>query len=302
MGIGNTKTDLQIENVKADLHTHGWPGQEPGPGQVVLKMLGETGERNLQSIAERGFREGQNTLIALVNFNDTRYQKIVNTRGDVPKGFDIYDDHVERFVGVYDKQRELWNFVLRGQEVPTDQGHLLVLGGNEEIERRVVEDVLKEAEDMGALIGGDHVLAKEPGKIFNKIGSKESERYSLGEENVRKYGKRFDFIEYGNSNVWKLTEETENFGEETGIPGFYSSDSHDLKRIFSSYRVFPELDFSDFQTLRQGIIECIESETVSHYSGGNRRLENLWHGLAVLYNIARQRIGIVKKPIYEIEY
>ncbi len=294
-------TDWLIKNVKADLHAHGWPGQEPGSGQFVLKMLGETGGRNLQSISERGFIEGQNTLIALVNFNDSRYQKIVNTRRDVPKTCDVYDDCVERFVGVYDKQRKLWNFVLRGQEVPTDQGHLLILGGNKEIAWRMIEDVLKEAEDMGALIGGDHVLAKVP-RIFSKIGFKGSKRYSLGKENVEKYKDSLDFIEYGNSNIWKLTEDTERFGGEIGILGLYNSDSHDLERVFSSHVVFPDLDFSDFQTLRKGIIEGIASENVLYYSGRNRRLENLWHGLGVLYNTAREKTGIVKKPVFEIEY
>lgn len=57
---------MKIKNVKADLHTHGWCGQETGKWQFPLKLLGEREERNLQIIAQRGFEEKQNTLIGFV--------------------------------------------------------------------------------------------------------------------------------------------------------------------------------------------------------------------------------------------
>lgn len=276
---------MLIQNVKTDLHTHGWTGQEPGFGQFVLKILGERGKRNLQTIAEKGFEQEQDTLIGFINFNDTRYQKIVNTRGELPKNYNLYDDNVQRFVGVYGKNRDLWSFILRGQEIPTNEGHVLVLGNNKEIKRRTIEDVLKEAKDMNALIVGDHFLGLK----------------GLGKENIIRYIKYLDLLEYGNSNFPELTSKSKDIGEKLKIPGLYNSDSHNLERMFSSYMIFPELDFSDWKTLREGIIKSAENEKMGYYAGKNRRFEIPIHFAAVVYNISRQKMGLVKMPGYEIE-
>ncbi len=276
---------MKIPNVKTDLHTHGWCGQEEGFGQIVMTLFGERGKRNLQTLAGRGFREKQDTLIGFVNFDDTRYQKIVNTRHDLPKNYDLYDEHVKRFVGVYNKEKELWNFILRGQEIPTDKGHLLILGNDKEIERRTIEDVLKEADDINALIVGDHILGLK----------------GLGENNVREYRQKLNMIEYGNSNYpWDL-QEARKLGEGLSIPGLYNSDSHDLNRMFSSHMIFPELDFSNWENLREEIVNSVKDERTTFHAGRNRILEIPIHLAAVYYNVARQKAGIVKMPEYEIE-
>lgn len=276
---------MLIKNIKADLHTHGWCGQESGFGQFILKILGERGERNLQTIAERGFKEEQNTLIGFVNFDDTRYQKIVNTRGELLKGYELNDDNVQRFVGVYDQNKKLWNFVLRGQEIPTDKGHLLVLGNDKEIARRTIEDALKEAGDMDALVVGDHILG---------LGG-------IGKENLIQYREKIDAIEYCNSNFPGQTKQLEKIGKEFCIPGLYSSDSHNIEQMFSSYMVFPEIDFSSWENLRERILKGAEDKDTIGYPGKNRILELPIHIIAVAYNIVRQKIGWVKMPEYKIE-
>jgi len=276
---------MRLENIKTDLHTHGWTGQESGFGQFALKILGERGKRNLQTIAEKGFEQKQNTLIGFVNFDDTRYQKIVNTKGELPKGHNLYDDHVQRFVGVYDKGKNLWSFVLRGQEISTNKRHVLILGNNKEIARRTIEDVLKEAKDMNALIVGDHILGLK----------------GMGEDNIRDYKDEIDLIEYCNSNFPGQTEQAKKIGEKFCIPGLYNSDSHDLNRMFSSYMVFPELDFSNWGKLKQSIIGCAEDEGTICHAGKNRKFETPIHILSVYYNLLRQKIGVVKMPEYEIE-
>ena len=69
----------------------------------------------------------------------------------------------------------------------------------------------------------------------------------------------------------------------------------------SSYMIFPELDFSDWKTLREGIIKSAENEKMGYYAGKNRRFEIPIHFAAVVYNISRQKMGLVKMPGYEIE-
>lgn len=38
---------MKLKNVKADLHAHGWTGQETGFGQFGLTILGERGKTSL---------------------------------------------------------------------------------------------------------------------------------------------------------------------------------------------------------------------------------------------------------------
>jgi len=290
---------MLLENVKADLHTHGWCGQEDGSGQFIMRFLGETGKRNLQTIAEKGFSQGQHTLIGLINFNDTRYQKIVNTRRELEKHFEIYDDYKERLVGVYHKGKNLWCHILRGQEVPTNEGHLLILGNDKDIKSRIIEDVFKEAKDMYAINIGDHSL--EESFLSKFFGFLTNQRMSLGKENVRKYKEQLDLLEYGNSNVPELTSETEALGKEVNLKGVSCSDSHTLNQMFSSYMLFEKLDFSYWEKLRESLLDGINKGTVENFIGRNRRFENLYHGLAVLYNLARQKAGIVRNPVVDIK-
>ena len=128
--------------------------------------------------------------------------------------------------------------------------------------------------------------------MFNKLNLKESKRYSLGKENVKKYKEHLDFIEYGNSNVPGLAKASEIFGNEIGIDGLYNSDSHTLDYIFSSNMIFPELDFSNWKELKNGIKKEIQLQNTTINKGRNRIFEKIYHGLSVIYNIARQKKGL----------
>ncbi len=295
------KSKMKLQNVRADLHTHGWAGQETGKGQIVLEKLGETGRRDLATLCTQGFFQTQNTLIGLVNFGDTRYEKIVNTRGSLGRGLEVYDDHRQRFVGVHligncDAESK-WCFVLRGQEIPTDKGHVLILGGDKNIQYEKLDDVLKCAEEMGALRVADHPLAKKGilGKVFSLL-TQNGKPLSLGKLTLEDYANIFDGVEVCNSNVPELTEETKKLARKLGKKEFANSDSHDLKRMFSSYMNYLELDFSSWEKLRTNL----KTQGEMHF-GRNRKHENLWHGISVFYNKIRLMAGWVTFPKYEIE-
>ena len=249
---------MKLQNVRADLHTHGWAGQETGKGQIVLEKLGETGRRDLATPCTQGHFQSPHTLIGLVNFGDTRYEKIVNTRGSLGRGLEVYDDHRQRFVGVRligncDAESK-WCFVLRGQEIPTDKGHVLILGGDENIQYEKLDDVLKCAKDIGALKVADHPLAKKGilGKVFSLL-THNGKPLSLGRLTLEDYSDKFDGVEVSNSNVPELTEETIGIAKSLGLTQYSSSDSHTLHQLFSGWTEFPELDFSSWEKLRTGL-------------------------------------------------
>ena len=298
--------DLKLQNVVADLHAHGWCGQEEGNGQFILRWLGETGRRDLATLCEYGFlyrpeqlsEEWENTLIGIVSFGDTRYEKVVNTRGRLGRGLEVYDDHKKRFVGVHNTHGK-WCFVLRGQEIPTDHGHVLILGGDKNIPRQYekLNDVLKFARDIGAIIIADHPTAEKgiAGKIFSYL-TNNGKPLSLNEPDLEIYCDMFDGIEVGNSNVTELTETNIELAKRLGLKTYASSDSHTLSQLFNGTTRFSEIDFSSWERARNGLL--VPGKI---HIGPNRKYENFLHGVSVLYNIARQKIGVVEMPEIIIE-
>lgn len=294
---------MKIEKIKADLHTHGFCGWHKGPGQFLMRLFGDSPERSLQAVCERGFEEKQNTLIGMVNFNGYRYEGLVRTRKDLPKGWEVYDDHRKVFVGIRDPGRGLWCFMLRGQEVPTDKGHVLILGGDNNIAHRKFEEVIKAADDMGALKIADHPLAKLGllGKAYDLATGNHGRRLSLGEETLREYADCFDAIEVGNSNFPGLVRKTDRLAGELCLDSVYTSDSHSYGCMFSSWMKFPSLDFRYPDFLRMDLRFKLAVEDYEAYAGRNRRFETLLHGGAVAYNLFREAIGLVSKDPVKID-
>lgn len=125
--------------IKADLHNH-------------LRTTSHWREGDFNralDIAER--RLGVGGVFGLVDFSDTRYE----TFSELP-GYE------REFVGegqsaIYVPERAI--LIIRGQEVPTKQGHLLVLGLPKNVhlkERKDLEETMKEARDNGGVLVADH--------------------------------------------------------------------------------------------------------------------------------------------------
>lgn len=134
----------KLRVVKADLHSH-----------LRTTSYWQEGDFNRAvDVAQR--RLGEGGIFGLVNFSDTRYETFSGLTG--------YD---RDFVGegknaVYVPQKDI--FIVRGQEVPTQQGHLLVLGLPKDVhlrERRSLEDAIKEARDSNGIIIADHPFYRE---------------------------------------------------------------------------------------------------------------------------------------------
>lgn len=104
---------------------------------IASKKLGKNGK--------------ENSIFGLANFYDKRYEQFIGLKG-----------YERTYVGenrtaIYIPEKKV--LVVKAQEVPTKQGHVLVLGlgDNVHIKRYItLEDTLKEAEDKNGVIVADH--------------------------------------------------------------------------------------------------------------------------------------------------
>jgi len=92
----------------------------------------------------------------MVNFSDNRYERFIGLLG--------YEREFlgDKQNGIYIPQKEI--YVIKGQEVPTQQGHMLVLGLENDYhiqEHRSVEDTIKEAKDKNGIIVADHPFYRD---------------------------------------------------------------------------------------------------------------------------------------------
>ncbi len=125
--------------VRADLHNH-----------LRTSSRRHTGDFN-RAVDVASRRLGAGGILGLINFSDTRYETFVATPG--------YERaHVgEQRNAVHIPHRDI--LVVKGQEIPTQHGHVLVMGlghGTHLKEGRTVEDTLKEAHDFNGIIIADH--------------------------------------------------------------------------------------------------------------------------------------------------
>ncbi len=125
--------------IKADLHNH-------------LRTTSIFREGDFNKAVDRAARKlGENGLFAMVNFCDRRYEDFVNLRGydRVPLGEDRN--------GFYVPDKKV--LIVKGQEVPTKQGHMLAvgLGHNIHIKNGLsLEDTVKAIKDNRAIAIADH--------------------------------------------------------------------------------------------------------------------------------------------------
>ena len=297
--------NLKEELIATDLHVHGWTFPEKVKGEWIVSLLEGRLERTadaLVKVSQNKFPE-EPTLVGLVNFdNRTTYEMIVKTLYP-PLNVDlIYDDFKKTFFGI--KKGDLWRYFIRVQEVPTDQGHVLLVGACKNTQRRKLIEVLKEAkEETGALIIAPHPLSAASipfiGKRLDSFLSKGGQ-LSLGEENLIKYSSYWDGIEVESS---KYSSENRTSSIAVGLmsPQVVSSDSEGIENFLGFGMYLNGVDFANSETLRASLRNSIRN--CSHYfsRANNKSLERLNHGLVSMYNSMRLKTGMLKREVHEIE-
>lgn len=123
--------------IKADLHNHLRTSSRP---------------TNLNEVVNATYKKlGKGGVLGVTNFSDFRYENLINSPG-----------YLRQYVGdekngIYIPEKDI--YIIKGQEIPTKEGHLLVLGtgeGNHLKEGRTLEDTIKEAKDQNGIIVAVH--------------------------------------------------------------------------------------------------------------------------------------------------
>ncbi len=122
--------------VKADLHNH-------------LRTSSSFRDADFNRAVDLTRKKlGSGAVLGMINFADDRYEDLVSRPG--------YErQNIGNAVYVPDKEV----LIVKGQEIPTQQGHLLVLGieQNKHLKSgRPIEDTIKEAKDNDGTIIADH--------------------------------------------------------------------------------------------------------------------------------------------------
>ena len=250
-----------MKEIKTDLHNHlasfSYKGNFNKVVDITKKKLGKGG------------------ILGITNYNDFRYENFMRLR----KGYKIQN------IGnaFYIPEKEI--LVVKGQEVLTKQGHVLVLGLKEDFNlqnKRTLEDSLKQAKDNNGI-----TIAVHPFFIWG-IGN-----YLRKNSKLLKYFDGFEVHDgeafYGNKNAeifYNLIKDDYDIG------ALSFSDGHSLYEIGSSYTLLEQPDFRNSERLIESLRKSIKqhedySKDRQHFS----KLGSLDHSMDTIGMIALMKLG-----------
>jgi len=224
-----------MAKIKTDLHNHFSTLENFGD---IFNQVINTAQRNL----------GRGGIFGVINAQDEgigRYETLLRQGGRKVKDLDN---------AFYVPNKDI--YAIKGQEVFTQDGHILVLGLNHKVklkDYRSLEDSLKEAKDHNAIIIADHCFFID-GIFYKKISSK--------------YLKDLDGIEIHNGKAWLPTLRCINsnkkaqllykiMGDDFNIGAISTSDGHSIKEIGMSYTILEQPDFSSPERLIESLRKSI---------------------------------------------
>jgi len=217
--------------VRADLHNHLRTGSYMPSG--IFNQAIDVARQRLES---KG-------IFALVNFCDRRYEDFSHL-----KGYERQDLGKALWV----PQKEI--LVVKGQEVPTKSGHLLVLGLDSNIDLasgRTLEDSIKEAREHDGIIILDHPTYKEG--IFAGMPYEKIAEFAQKAEGIEVFNGEAElyvpFITPKGANESASRAYIQLFsnnGMGRNLGAVASSDGHSLRELATSYT---ELEFEDYSRL-----------------------------------------------------
>ena len=215
--------------VKADLHNH-----------LRTSSIFSDGDFN-RAVDIASKRLGSGGVLGMVNFYDKRYEDFVGLRG-----YDRY--HTGKSAnGIHIPSKNL--VIVKGQEVPTKEGHVLVFGLGYDVHLknyRHLEDTLKEARDNNRIVIADHPFYR--GGIGNYL------------ENHQDLLQHFDAIEVHNGEaafslpIGNFPEKANEraaifynkvFLDHPNLGALSSSDGHSMYEIGSSWTEIDSPEITD---------------------------------------------------------
>lgn len=238
-----------------DLHTYGWPTFERG--KYELPGISYRGERSLRRLVDR-CSDVNLELIGFVNFGDTRFQQLCETRRNLPRSYEsdsINQEGEPMFIKVKPPQKKEVT-ILRGQQVLAQEGHVLVLGAPKQLRDRIhLEDTLKEAKDLGALIIAPAPYFVQGKNIEGTIPGAAEYRSPISTESLKDTFERcrhfFDGVETFSASPWpksfrdlfrleRQNAASAQFAEQYNLPQITVSEAHALSHLGYAHMSFPE--------------------------------------------------------------
>ncbi len=212
--------------MKADLHNH-------------LGTKKYTGSFNKSiDISKEKLSDGG--VLGVVNFSDLRYETFVGSEGY---------EREQLGNAIYVPEKGI--YVIKGQEIATKQGHLLVVGlkwGRSLKDGRGLEDTLKEARDNNGVIIAAHPFVNGAGDYIEKNPGILELMDGIEIHN----GEAF----FGNKKARDFYSRIKN---DYDIGGVSFSDGHSLYEIGSSYTWLEQLDFKDSEAFVSSLRKAIRA-------------------------------------------
>ena len=269
-----TKTTIiERRRVKADLHNH---FRTSSNMDGLFDPAVNTIFRNL----------GIYSLIGLINFEDQRYEKFIQQPG-----------YERQDLGNSIYLPKLDILIVKGQEVPTQQGHLLVLGIEKGKKNHIpvgmsLKDTIKASRDLNGIIIADHPFYRDGiGPFLQKKPG---------------YLSRVDAFEThnGEAALWipGLTPKDANqkaleFYQRTStsklVGSLACSDGHSLYEIGSSYT---DLTMPDYSLLKcsedvsSSLKKAVKNATSSNRHTNDSRISTLCH----IISLGLIKLGLLK--------
>jgi len=251
-----------MAKIKAALHEH-------------LRTGSGLGERDFdKTIFTADYRLGHQSMFGVVDFDDKRYKRFIELPG-MDRAY-VGDD--KRAIRLRDKG-DVWDIsCVHGEEVPTKQGHLLVLGLGYEAHLkhgRDVEETIREARDYNpeAVIIVDHPFHR------SGLGNHLKENLRLLEEidaietfNGEASFGIFPFPAFANFKARSFYRK--NNGKVENLGAISTSDGHSFFEFGRSNVMIEKPDFSSTEnfskTFRQGVRDtCLSAINRKSYITGN---------------------------------
>ena len=255
-----------MKTIRADLHSHfETQSQFSRPFNAYVDLISA--------------RLGENGIVALVNFGDDRFEKFCARRDGYDREFVDSDRSI-----CYLPQKKI--FIIRGQEVPTSDGHLLFLCGKHSLDikpHKPLEYTLLEAMDSNSITIAPHPFSYKGigAKLMNHLlllDNIDALEIHNGESVLPNWNKKA--IEF----YAKIHEFYKNVG------ALSVSDAHSLSGIATS---FSELSFPNEDMFKNMTKENIATAIRSSLPGNSQKTSKYYNAVKHIAKLLGIKSGIL---------